>query len=104
MFDFCCKYNYRVEYVRVAETLHSHFNQIIKMSKHPELFVQSKIPFPIKLDEEDALQKALAEDQKSITDLQSHVKSINARSEKLKKQKQIRLLEQQFHEFAADAP
>jgi hypothetical protein len=28
-----------VEYVRVAETLHSHFNQIIKISKHPELSV-----------------------------------------------------------------
>jgi hypothetical protein len=55
VFDFCCKYNYRVEYVRVAETLHSHFNQIIKISKHPELSVQSKIPFPIRLDEEDAL-------------------------------------------------
>jgi translation initiation factor 3 subunit A len=59
VFDFCCKYNYRVEYVRVAETLHSHFNQIIKISKHPELSVQSKIPFPIRLDEEDALQKVL---------------------------------------------
>ena len=59
VFDFCSKYNFKVEYTRVSETLHSHFNQILKQSKHPELFLQSKIPFPIKLDEEDALQKVL---------------------------------------------
>lgn len=59
VFDFCAKYRYRLEYTRVAETLHNHFNQIIKQSKHPELLIQSKIPFPIKLDEEDALQKVL---------------------------------------------
>lgn len=29
-FEFCAKYNYRVEYQRVSETLHSHFNQILK--------------------------------------------------------------------------
>ena len=58
-FEFCAKYNYKSEYQKVSETLHSHFNQIIKQSKHPELLLQSKIPFPVKLDEEDALQKVL---------------------------------------------
>lgn len=56
-FEFCSKYNYKQEYQKVSETLHSHFNQILKQSKNPE--VQSKIPFPVKLDEEDALQKVL---------------------------------------------
>lgn len=59
IFDFCSKYNFRIEYTRVSETLHSHFNQILKQSKHPELLVASKIPFPVRLEEEDALQKVL---------------------------------------------
>ena len=59
VFDFCSKYGYKAEYQKVSETLHSHFAQIIKLSKHPELFTQSKIPFPVRLDEEDALQKVL---------------------------------------------
>lgn len=59
VFDFCSKYNYKVEYTRVSETLHSHFNQILKLAKHPELLVQSKIPFPVRLDEDDSLQKVL---------------------------------------------
>jgi translation initiation factor 3 subunit A len=59
VFDFCQKYNYRFEYNRVSETLHSHFNQVLKFQKQPELLVQSKIPFPVRLDEEDALQKLL---------------------------------------------
>lgn len=59
VFDFCHKYNYKLEYSRVSETLHSHFNQILKFQKHPELLIQSKIPFPVRLDEEDALQKLL---------------------------------------------
>jgi len=59
VFEFCRKYGFKIEYTRISDTLHSHFNQILKLSKHPELFVQSKIPFPVKLDEEDALQKVL---------------------------------------------
>jgi len=59
IFDFCSKYNFRIEYTRVSETLHSHFNQILKQSKHPELLVASKIPLPVRLEEEEALQKVL---------------------------------------------
>ena len=51
MFDFCKKYKCKREYRRVSETLHSHFNQIIKNDKQPDL--NSKIPHPIKLDEDD---------------------------------------------------
>ena len=29
-FDFCAKYNYKSEYQKISETLHSHFNQILK--------------------------------------------------------------------------
>lgn len=25
-FEFCCKYNYKAEYNKISETLHSHFN------------------------------------------------------------------------------
>lgn len=55
VFDFCNKYNYRIEYNRVSETLHSHFNQILKFQKNPELLIQSKIPFPVRLEEEEVL-------------------------------------------------
>lgn len=58
-FEICAKYNYKSEYQKVSETLHSHFNQILKQSKHPETLILSKIPYPVKLDEEDALQKVL---------------------------------------------
>lgn len=54
-FDFCAKHNYKSEYQKVSDTLHNHFNQILKQSKHPDPQALAKIPFPIKLDEEDAL-------------------------------------------------
>jgi len=57
MFAFCKKYKCKREYRRVSETLHSHFNQIIKMDKAPEQ--NSKIPHPIKLDEDDQLFNVL---------------------------------------------
>ncbi len=34
--------------------------QILKQSKHPELLAMSKIPFPVKLEEEESLQKVLS--------------------------------------------
>jgi hypothetical protein len=58
-FAFVQKYRCKREYLRVSETLHSHFNQIIKQSKHPELLSQNKIPFPIVLDDENCLIKIL---------------------------------------------
>ena len=44
-FEFCAKYNNKKEYTRISETLHSHFNQILKQAKYPELLIQSKILF-----------------------------------------------------------
>ena len=49
IFVYCKKYNCKKEYKKISETLHSHFNQIIKLEKAPEQ--NSKIPFPIRLDE-----------------------------------------------------
>lgn len=51
IFNYCRKYKSSKEYKVIAETLHSHFNQIIKSDKNPE--GNSKIPFPIKLEEAD---------------------------------------------------
>ena len=56
-FGFCRKYRSTKDYKIIAETLHSHFNQIIKSDKNPEL--NSKIPFPIKLEEADQVTKVL---------------------------------------------
>ena len=36
MFDFCVKYNYKKEYLKVSDTLHIHFIQILKQSKMHE--------------------------------------------------------------------
>ena len=57
MFNFCKKYKSSKEYKRVSETLHSHFNQIMKLDREPQL--NSKIPFPIKLDEEEQVTLVL---------------------------------------------
>ena len=51
IFGFCEKYKNKKEYRRISETLHSHFNQIIKYDKSV-MEQNSKIPYPIKLDEE----------------------------------------------------
>jgi len=36
IFSFCKRYRCRREYRRISETLHSHFNQILKLDKAPE--------------------------------------------------------------------
>lgn len=58
-FEFCVKYQCKREYRKVSETLHSHFNQILKQSKHPDPVQLAKIPFPVKLEEEECHQKLL---------------------------------------------
>ena len=57
IFEFCKKYKCKREYRRISDTLHSHFNQIIKLDKTPES--SGKIPYPIKLDEEDQVTQVL---------------------------------------------
>lgn len=52
---------------------------------------------------EDILQADLNTDKTSVENFSSHIKAIKARIERLKKQKQLRLLEAQFHEYAAAA-
>ena len=52
---------------------------------------------------EDILQADLNTDKTSVENFQSHIKAIKARIERLKKEKQLRLLEAQFHEYAAAA-
>jgi len=50
VFKFCQKYNNKREFKKVSETLHSHFNQILKYDKLNES--SGRIPYPIKLDED----------------------------------------------------
>lgn len=57
VFNFCKKYKSSKEFKVVSETLHSHFNQIIKLDKSGEQ--NSKIPFPIKLEEPEQVTKVL---------------------------------------------
>jgi len=57
IFAFCKKYKSKREYRRISETLHSHFNQIVKLDKEPQQ--NSKIPYPIKLEEEEQITQVL---------------------------------------------
>jgi len=57
IFVFCKKYKCKREYRRISETLHSHFHQILKLDKAPDQ--NSKIPYPIKLDEEEQVTQVL---------------------------------------------
>ena len=50
VFKFCYKYKNKREYKKISETLHSHFNQILKYDKQQDGV--SKIPYPIKLDDD----------------------------------------------------
>jgi len=59
LFEFCLRFQCMKEYRRLAETLHAHFYQIQKASKNPEVFNNSKIPYPVRLDDDDALSKLL---------------------------------------------
>ena len=57
VFTFCNKYKSKQEYKRISETLHSHFNQIVKFDKLGEH--TGKIPYPIKLDDDKQVSQVL---------------------------------------------
>lgn len=51
VFKFCQKYNNKREFKKISETLHSHFNQILKYDK--QLESSGRIPYPIKLNDDN---------------------------------------------------
>ena len=62
VFAFCKKYNAKREFRRISETLHNHFNQIVKHDKMLEgqpVQAYSKIPHPIRLDNEQTVTQLL---------------------------------------------
>jgi len=64
LFSFCFKFNCQREYRKLADTLHNHYQQLIKAKKNPDQFFNSKIPYPVKLDDLDC-QKYLLELRKT---------------------------------------
>lgn len=57
VFTFCKKYKAKKEFRRISETLHNHFNQIVKHDKMLEMPQNNPkfrvpYPFPIRLDQE----------------------------------------------------
>mmetsp|Transcript_26161 Transcript_26161/g.32706 ORF Transcript_26161/g.32706 Transcript_26161/m.32706 type:complete len:455 (+) Transcript_26161:453-1817(+) len=64
LFNFCQKFNSQREYKRLADTLHNHFQQLVKAKKNPDQFVNNKIPYPVKLDDPEC-QKFLLELRKT---------------------------------------
>ena len=64
LFDFCYKFGCQREYRKLAETLHNHYQQLVKAKKFPDQFFNSKIPYPVKLDDTEC-QKYLLELRKS---------------------------------------
>lgn len=53
LFEMCCRYQSKKEFKKVSETLHAHFNQILKQAKNPDFYKKSNIPHPVTLDEKD---------------------------------------------------
>ena len=51
LFNFSSKFQSQREYKKLADTLHNHFQQLVKAKKNPEQFMNSKIPYPVKLDD-----------------------------------------------------
>lgn len=52
---------------------------------------------------EEMLQQDLHKDKEAVENLHAHVKALKARIERVKKEKQLRLLEAQFHQYSAAA-
>lgn len=52
---------------------------------------------------EDMLQEDLKKDKEAVENLHAHVRALKARAERIKKEKQLRLLEASFHEYSAAA-
>ena len=59
LFMFCYKYKCLKEYRKVSETLHVHFAYILKAAKQPDLYQNSKIPYPVTLEDEESTTKLL---------------------------------------------
>ena len=64
LFAFCLKFRCQREYRKLADTLHNHWQQLVKAKKNPEQFHNSKIPYPVKLDDPEC-QKPLLELRKT---------------------------------------
>ena len=64
LFAFCHKFRCQREYRKLADTLHNHFQQLVKAKKNPEQYANSKIPYPVKLDDPEC-QKFLLELRKT---------------------------------------
>jgi len=59
LLSFCYKYRCLKEYRKVSETLHAHFAYILKAAKQPDLYQNSKIPYPVTLEDEECTTKLL---------------------------------------------
>jgi len=109
IFEFCRKYKCKREYRRISETLHSHFNQIMKADKAPDQ--NTKIPYPIKLDEEEQVtqvlklrkeQLVLALDMQEWTDAHKTSQNIYALMGKVSKKKSEQQIKEIYAEFFGD--
>jgi len=58
LLSFCTKYKCKKEFLKVSEVLHQHFQHIQKAAKQPDL-INNKIPYPVRLTDEEATSKLL---------------------------------------------
>jgi len=58
LLSFCTKYKCKKEFMKVSEVLHQHFEHIKKAAKQPDL-INNKIPYPVKLSDEESTSKLL---------------------------------------------
>lgn len=51
LFAFCLKFKCQREYKKLADTLFNHYQHLEKAKKNPDQFMNSKIPYPVRLDD-----------------------------------------------------
>jgi len=61
LFEMSARYKSVTEFKKASETLHAHFNQIMKQHKNPDLLKKSNIPHPVTLEEKDGCLLSLLE-------------------------------------------
>ncbi len=98
--DFIGSHSYKDDIAALLSEIDSSENQVKNLKLHvveKENFLESLVK------REDIVQADLTADKLAVNDLASHIKSLKARVERMKREKQLRLLEAQFHQYAAAA-
>lgn len=98
--DFMGAHSYQEDIKALLQEVDMSENKI----KGLKLRVVEKQNFLASLEKrEELLTSDVDKDQQAVKNLQSHVQALKARAARLRKEKELRMLESQFHEYSAAA-